>query len=139
MRSFTKWYFVISTSIVLIVLLLVVFDCVIYGVTGSFCVLPALNTLRFESIEDAWSYVEKLPNWGEGHFFQTYAVPFALSFGITNGFLACIAYRVHLLNSKRLLIVVLFTCCLTLCLYIIYRVSIAGSVSEKYIRRMIFI
>lgn len=139
MRSFTKRYFVISTSIVLIVLLLAVFDCVIYGVTGSFCVLPALNTLRFESIEDAWSYVEKLPYWGEGHFFQTYAVPFAFTFGITNGLLACIAYRVHLFDSKRLLIVILITCCLAICLYIIYRVSIAGSVSEKYIRRMISI
>ena len=136
MRKIIVWYLGITTSLVLVYSVFVVVDILNASVSGSFSLLPSLNTARSADINEAFEYMTTLPGFGESVFMQSICV-FVFEIGLSNFAFATVMRLYKLFSNKYVYIAVIATFVILSVLYFVYRLYISGTVGEPYIRKVI--
>jgi len=131
MQKFLKWYFRISSLLVIGYLLAVVYDILTFKTTGEFRLLPSMNAIKYHTVDEAWAFIESLPTWGYGIPAQraSYVVVIIARINLTAAIIARICKRI----DKEQLILVILVFLSVMGMDLIYDISIAGTLSRKYI------
>lgn len=131
---------IIYLALLSVMILLALFDVIHYLACDEFIILPSLNTVRYETVDESWEYVRKLEGWFE--WSENGALPVykiqrifcKMSYILKFGILLPIIFRVtELVMSRKILYAFFILLGIIVLLNAALRLFISGSVSEYYI------